>query len=91
MTATTTAKIAGVFELRGEGSPAFVQALAAGWEGWQEVRTWSSLERELVIDARHDGRGYVSLGVTLRQPGLDLDDTAWSARAVTPSAPASPR
>jgi hypothetical protein len=40
------------------------------------------LERELCFDARHDGRGYVSLGVTLRPPGLDLDDTAWSARTI---------
>jgi hypothetical protein len=28
------------------------------------------------------GRGYVSLGVTLRAPGLDLGNSAWSARAV---------
>ncbi|GIF70445.1 hypothetical protein Ais01nite_84800 [Asanoa ishikariensis] len=36
----------------------------------------------LELDARHDGRGYVSLGVSLRPRGLDLEGTAWSARAV---------
>lgn len=42
-----------------------------------ELGTWSR-----AIDARRGGRGHVSLGVTLRAPGLDLTDTAWSARAV---------
>ncbi|MEU4623256.1 DUF6228 family protein [Actinoplanes sp. NPDC023801] len=60
-------------------------AWRADWRaprGWKDVRTWHSLERELALDARHDGRGHVSLGVTLRKPGPDWDGTAWSARAV---------
>ena len=83
MTASTVANIDGVFV-----SPdvirlsEFVERLAAGWQGWDSVRTWTSMERKLAIDARHDGRGHVSLGVTLRAPGLGMNDTAWSARAV---------
>lgn len=82
LTASTVAKIDGQFFDLDTTLPGFVQGLAADWQGWNGVRTWTSWERELAIDARHDGRGYVSLGVTLRAPGLDLDDTAWSARAV---------
>lgn len=83
MTAVTVAKVDG----RHTGPevialPVFLDALAAGWEGWQGIRTWTSLEGKLALDARHDGRGHVSIGVTLRQPGLDLTGTAWSARAV---------
>ncbi len=60
----------------------FVAALATDWRGWQGVRRWQSLEGELELDARHDGRAQVSLGVTLRAPGPDLGDTRWGARAV---------
>lgn len=82
MTASTIAGIDGVFvDPQVTKLSAFVDALAADWQGWKGVRTWKSMDGELAIDARHDGRGYVSLGVTLREPGLDLDDTAWSARA----------
>ena len=82
MTATTVAKVDGIFADSVTTLSGFVESLAADWTGWSEVRTWQSMERELTIDARHDGRGYVSLGVTLREPGPDWDDTAWSARAV---------
>ncbi|WP_319461062.1 DUF6228 family protein [Micromonospora sp. RTP1Z1] len=82
MTASTVAKIDGLYADLATTLSGFVQGLAADWHGWNGVRTWTSMERELAIDARHDGRGYVSLGVTLRAPGLDLEDTAWSARAV---------
>jgi hypothetical protein len=83
MTASTVANVDG-FSVGPDAMtlPAFLNALAAGWEGWPGVRTWSSMDRELALDARHDGRGYVSLGVTLRPPLNSLDDTAWSARAV---------
>ncbi|MEU7779500.1 DUF6228 family protein [Micromonospora parva] len=82
MTASTVAKIDGLYASPDTTLPGFVERLAADWEGWSGTRTWTSMERELVIDARHDGRGHVSLGVTLRAPGPDWDDTAWSARAV---------
>lgn len=84
MTATTNAGIDGG-SVDGElltTLAGFFRALAADWRGWDGVRTWRSLEGELALDACHDGRGHVSLGVTLRAPGLDLDDEAWSARAV---------
>ncbi|MBO4159562.1 DUF6228 family protein [Micromonospora antibiotica] len=83
MTASTVAMIDGLCSSPDiVALPVFLDSLAAGWEGWQGVRTWTSMERELCFDARHDGRGYVSLGVTLRPPGFDPDDTGWSARAV---------
>jgi hypothetical protein len=83
MTASTAAGLDGVFvDPQVTKLPALIEALAADWRGGDGVRTWRSLDRELAIDARHDGRGYVALGVTLRPPGLDLDHTAWSARAV---------
>ncbi|WP_430503337.1 DUF6228 family protein [Micromonospora trifolii] len=37
--------------------PGFLERLAADWEGWGGAGTWTSMERELVIDARHDGPG----------------------------------
>ncbi|WP_410819960.1 DUF6228 family protein [Micromonospora sp. 050-3] len=82
MTASTVAKVDGLYAPLDTTLSGFVESLAADWEGWSGTRTWTSLERELVIDARHDGRGHVSLGVTLRAPGPDWDATAWSARAV---------
>jgi hypothetical protein len=76
MTAATIAKVDGVT------LPRFVADLAADRQGWDGVRTWRSMEHELIFDARHDGRGPVSLGVTLRAPGTDWCDTAWSTRTV---------
>jgi hypothetical protein len=60
-----------------DGLRAFVRTLADDWRGWDGVRTWDSLEKELSLDARHDRRGYVSIGVTLRRTG-----GGWSARTV---------
>ncbi|WP_090943381.1 DUF6228 family protein [Nonomuraea jiangxiensis] len=82
LTASTVAKIDGLYANPVCTLSGFMEGLVVEWRGWNGVRTWTSLERELALDARHDGRGHVSLGVTLRAPGLDLDDTAWSARSV---------
>ncbi|MEV4277183.1 DUF6228 family protein [Actinoplanes xinjiangensis] len=82
LTARTIAKVDGLFADVVTTLPGFVEGLAAGWRGWEGVLSWRSMEYELALDARHDGRGHVSLGVTLREPGPDWDDTAWSARAV---------
>jgi hypothetical protein len=83
MTAATIANVEGVYVrpaiLR---LPAFLEVLAADWRGWSGVRSWRSLDPGLALDAQHDGRGYVSLGVTLQAPRLDLNHTAWSARTV---------
>ncbi|MGW3350023.1 DUF6228 family protein [Nonomuraea rubra] len=82
MTASTVAKIDGMYASLDCTLPGFVEGLAAEWRGWDGVRSWASMERELALDVRHDRRGHVSLGVTLRASGPDWDDTAWSARAV---------
>ena len=82
MTAATVATIDELSAERATALAGFLQSLAADWRGWDGVRTWRALERELLLDARHDGRGYVSLGVTLRKPGSCWDDAAWSARTV---------
>jgi len=60
----------------------FFQLLADGWRGWEGARVWRSLEGEMEIDARHDSRGHVAVGVTLRhgEPAFAAD--AWSARTV---------
>ncbi|MEU4419544.1 DUF6228 family protein [Actinoplanes sp. NPDC024001] len=82
LAAKTVAKLDGLYAAPATTLAGFVESLAGDWRGWEGVRTWQSMECELALDARHDGRGYVFLGVTLRAPGPDWDDTAWSARAV---------
>jgi hypothetical protein len=82
MTAATIAKLDGTFADLVTTLSGFVESLASDWQGWDGIRSWRSMERELTLDAGHDGRGYVSLGVTLRASGPDWDDTAWSARTV---------
>ena len=34
---------------------AYFDGLERDWRGWSGVRRWQSLDRELTIDARHDG------------------------------------
>jgi hypothetical protein len=49
----------------------FFEALADSWRGWEGERTFSSLEGEFAITARHDG--HVRLAIRLRRvdgPGL---------------------
>jgi Family of unknown function (DUF6228) len=82
MTASTVAELEGIYADPATTLSGFVGSLAADWRGWNGIRTWTAVQRKLAIDARHDGRGRVSLGVTLRAAGLDVDDSAWSARAV---------
>jgi hypothetical protein len=83
MSAATIAKIDGHYINPGTGTlPQFVQALADDWRGWDGVRRWTSMEDELTLDAQHDGRAYVSIGVTLREAGPNWEDTRWSARSV---------
>ncbi|ATO15705.1 hypothetical protein CO540_19245 [Micromonospora sp. WMMA2032] len=84
LTASTVAELDGVPMAGPQVTtlPAFLDGLAAGWTGWPGARTWRSLGGQLALDARHDGRGHVTLGVTLRRPGHDIDGTAWSARCV---------
>ncbi|MDP9441766.1 MAG: DUF6228 family protein [Actinomycetota bacterium] len=48
--------------------PRFFRELADAWRGFDDAKTFGSLEGELTIDARHDGRGTVYCHVCLRQP-----------------------
>ncbi|MFG3579031.1 DUF6228 family protein [Micromonospora chersina] len=59
---------------------AFLQGLADDWRGWNGERSWRSLDGKLVITARHDGKGHVSLGANLR--GHPLSPVAWLARVL---------
>jgi Family of unknown function (DUF6228) len=45
---------------------AFFTRLADAWRGWDGIRTWRATERQLELDAPHDVRGHVTLGVTLK-------------------------
>ena len=50
----------------GPWNPArFFAELAADWRGWDGERRWRSLEGEMEIEASHDGRGHVLIGVTV--------------------------
>lgn len=48
--------------------PRFFRELADAWRGFDDVKSFASLEGELWIEARHDGRGTVVCQVTIRQP-----------------------
>jgi hypothetical protein len=41
---------------------------AIAWRGFEDTKSFASLEGELCIDARHDGLGSVYCEVYLRQP-----------------------
>ncbi|WP_446218834.1 DUF6228 family protein [Micromonospora sp. IBHARD004] len=82
MSAATSAMLAGRWAPENESLGWFFQSLADDWRGWEGVREWGSLEGELEIDARHDGRGHVAIGVRLRRARQAYADDAWSARTV---------
>lgn len=52
----------------GTGLPGFFRDLANAWQGFDDAKSFGSLDGELTIDARHDGLGTVFCEVTLRQP-----------------------
>ncbi|OLZ58064.1 DUF6228 family protein [Amycolatopsis keratiniphila] len=56
----------------------FFQRHVDDWRGWDGVRTWESLERDLRIDASHQ-YGHVQLRVTIQrfQPGWGNE--GWTA------------
>lgn len=58
----------------------FLATLAESWQGWTGARTWRSLERQLELNARHDGWGHVTLGVTLKSYRFAPPNEDWSAR-----------
>ena len=80
VTACTTATLS--VEPGGIGLAGFLAGLAADWRGWDGKRRWQALEREMEIEASHDGRAHVMLAVTVRRPERAYADDAWSARVV---------
>jgi hypothetical protein len=66
----------GVWE-HGAGLGVYFRQLADGWEGWRGTREYESLEGQLRITSRHDGRGLVACHVTLRAP----EPPTWSLSA----------
>lgn len=67
----------GVYDYGDPRLPDFFAGLAADWQGFEGERAFMSLEGQLTITARHDGRGTVTCVVTLRQPW----PPAWSLEA----------
>jgi Family of unknown function (DUF6228) len=61
----------------GAGPAAFFQLLADDWRGWDGERSWSSLEGQLAIKARHDGKGLIICEVAI---GSVIPPT-WSLQA----------
>ncbi|MFF5390342.1 DUF6228 family protein [Streptomyces sp. NPDC013012] len=45
----------------GDGLDTFLSSLAEDFRGWEETRSWRSLERDLTISAEHRPGGYVHL------------------------------
>ena len=60
----------------------FLMWLEQGWRGWPGARTWTAMEREMTLEATHDGARHVQIAVTLRRAQRAHDPDAWSARIV---------
>ena len=52
---------------------AFLERIAADWQGWQGSRSWESLEGEFSLECTHDGLGHVRFAARLRS-GQDEND-----------------
>jgi hypothetical protein len=46
----------------------YFRALADAWRGFDGIKRFASLEGQLTIEARHDGRGTVWCDIGLGQP-----------------------
>jgi hypothetical protein len=57
--------------LDGDGIVSWAADLAESFHGWEGVRSWESLERNLRIAAIHDGRGHVSLRFIIRAASVN--------------------
>ena len=80
--AETTVTIGGPAMSSDEDLVAFLAGLADEWRGWPGSRRWRALEHQMSLAAAHDGRGHVSLEVTLRRQRRPYAEDAWSARSV---------
>lgn len=56
-----------------DGLVGFFRSMADAWRGWKGERTWSSLEGDLALTAKHDG--HVQLQIQIR------DSIEWAADA----------
>ncbi|MGB2567744.1 DUF6228 family protein [Micromonospora citrea] len=80
LAAATVVELDGIFvNPKAVRLPDFLTGLAADWRGWEGVRYWTSSQRQLVLEATHDGTSHVSLGVTLRTADADPAVAPWSA------------
>jgi hypothetical protein len=52
----------------GSGLAEFVRDVADGWKGFDGLKEYATLEGQLLLACRHDGKGTVDCSVTLRQP-----------------------
>jgi hypothetical protein len=57
--------------------PGPFRSLANDWRGWDGERSYPSLEGQLHLSCRHDGKGLVEIRVTLRSP----EPPKWSLSA----------
>ncbi len=60
LTATHYVTLANADELR-----TFVRGISDSYAGWDGVREWEGADRDLRIDARHDGRAHVLLSIRI--------------------------
>ena len=58
----------------------FFAQLEQNWRGWDDAKSWRSLEGDLDIEARHEFR-HVQLRVTLRAYGPGWGNDGWTASA----------
>jgi hypothetical protein len=69
--------------IEGDGLVGWLADVAESFRGWQETRSWESLECDARIHATHDGRGHVTLRFAIRGPHAYQPDAWESAVSIT--------
>jgi len=59
-------------------SDKYIRDIADAWQGFDDAKKYSSLEGQVQLSCRHDGKGVVECTVTLRNPA----PPEWSLVAV---------
>ena len=62
---------------------AYLDDLAANWNGWEGVKEYRSVESDLVLQSRHDGYGHVTVEVTLSKMDGSPDEWTCTGRVTT--------
>lgn len=62
----------------GPGLATFIREVAAEWRGFDGLKEYATLEGQLFLSCRYDGKGTVNCSVTLRQP----EPPEWSFEAL---------